>query len=103
MIEGLPIDMRGATKLFLTPTKKLQVILDWMIAEPVDVQILLDAGLTHRAPDLDHPAEYAKMIIDPVERAADHLLRVIAKFVIDGDVWVASDLSTFDADLLKLP
>ena len=103
MVERLPAEMRQSAELVLAPAKYLQVILDRMIAEPVDVEILLDARLAHRAPDLHDPAEHAEMIVDPVEGAADDLLRVIAELMVDVDIRIARDFSPFGADLLVMP
>src|ERR1700751_3969220 len=74
-----------------------------MIQEPVDVGILLEPCFAHRAPDLDHPAEHPEMVVDPVERTADHLLGGIAKLVIDGDVGIAGQLGSLRADSLVMP
>jgi hypothetical protein len=51
------------------PAIELEVVLDRVVAEPVDVLVVLDARFPHRAPDLDDPAEHAEVIVDPVEHA----------------------------------
>ena len=72
MVERLPRDVTDAAELLVAPAEELQVVLDRMVAEPVDVLVVGDAGLAHRRPDLDDPGEHAEMLVDPVERAADH-------------------------------
>src|SRR5436189_6330982 len=84
MVEGLPIDVRRPAKLCFAPAKDLQVVCNGVIAEPVDIEVLFNARLAHRAPDLHHPAEHAQVVVDPVESAPDNLLRMVAKLVIDG-------------------
>ena len=74
-----------------------------MIAEPVDVLILFDASVSHRAPDLDDPAEQAEMLVNPVECSANDLLGVVSEFVVDADVGVPGQLGSLGADLLVMP
>src|SRR5437867_1908946 len=103
VVEWLPVDMGCAVELLLIPPEKLEIVLDRMVAEPIDVQILFDPSLAHRAPNLDHPTKDTEMIVDPVERPADHLLWVVTEFMVDGNARVAGELAAFGADLLKLP
>ncbi len=44
-----------------------------------------------------------EVLVDPVERAADHLLRVVAEFVEDRDRRIAGELRPLGADLLVVP
>ena len=44
-----------------------------------------------------------EVLVDPVERAADHRLRVIAEFVIDGDRRIAGELGALAARRLVEP
>src|SRR5262245_15540717 len=103
MLKRLPADVRLATELLLAPPEELEVVFDRVIAEPVDVEVLLDARFAHRAPDLDHPAEHAEVIVDPVERPTDDLLGVIAELVVDRDCGVARQLGALRADALVVP
>ena len=103
MLERFPVDVRHAAELLLAPAKQLEIVLGRVIAKPVDIEIFFQSGLAHRAPDLDHPAEHPEVIVDPVERAADDLLRVITELVIDGDVRVAGKLAALRADALVVP
>src|SRR5437667_3767697 len=103
VIEWPPVDMGSAAERLFVPPEKLEIVFDRMVAERIDVQILIDTGRAHRAPDLDYPAEDTEMIVDPVERPADHLLWVVTEFMVDGNIRVPGELAAFGADLLKLP
>src|SRR5689334_2310558 len=70
MLEAFPRAMRRAAELVLAPAKKLEIVLDRVIAKPVDELVVGDARLAHRRPDLDHPREESEVLVDPVERAA---------------------------------
>jgi hypothetical protein len=72
MPERLPRAMRRATELFLVPAIEPQIVGNRMIAKPVDELVAGDARLAHRRPDFDHPRERAEVLVEPVERAADH-------------------------------
>ena len=95
--------VRAASELLFAPAEKLQVVLDRMIAEPVDELVIGDARLAHRRPDLDDPREHAEVLVDPVERAADHRFRVIAELVIDGDRRIAGQLGALAPGRLVEP
>ena len=103
VLESLPGDVCLAAEFFLAPPKDLEVVFGRVIAKPVDVRILLEPGLAHGTPDLDHPAEHPEVVVDPVERAANDLLRVIAELMVDGDIRIPRDFSPFGADLLVMP
>src|SRR6266571_7240764 len=103
VLERLPVDVRHAAQLFLAPPKHLEVVSGRVIAKPIDVEILFEPGLAHRAPDLDHPAEHPEVVIDPIEGAADDLLRVISELVVDGDARIAGELGALRAHALIVP
>ena len=103
VIECVPRDVALASEFLVAPAQQLQVILGRMVAIPVNEVVLLDAGFLGRRPDLDCPEKLAEVFIDPVEAAGDHLLRVIAEVVEDGNVRVTGELLALYAELLVQP
>src|SRR5204862_5451453 len=77
VLERIPRDVALAAQLAVAPREELHVVLGGVLAVPVDVVIALDARLPRRRPDLHRPEELAEVLVDPVEAAGDHLLRVV--------------------------
>ncbi len=74
-----------------------------MLAVPLDEVVILDARFLHRRPDLDGPEKLPEVLVDPVEAARDHLLRVVLEVVEDGDVRIARELGRLLAEELVEP
>jgi hypothetical protein len=104
MLEGIPIHVSLAFENFIVPLQQLEIILNRMLAIPIDELELLDARLLHWTPEFHRPGEHAQMIVCPgIEAARNHLLRMIFEIMKDGDMWVGCDLCALFADLLIGP
>src|SRR5438270_397489 len=104
MIEGIPVHISLAAELLVTPLEHLQIVLERVLAIPLDRLPILDSRDSLRTPDLDRPGEDAEVIVHPiVEDAGDDLLRMVAEVVEHRDVGVAGDFGALSADLLVGP
>src|SRR5262245_1364609 len=55
MVEGVPIQIAPATKMFITPSQQLEIVFDRVIAEPIHISIVRNASLTLRTPEFNRP------------------------------------------------
>ncbi len=92
VLKRFPVDVGEPVALLVAPLEQLQVVLDRVLAEPVDPLVALDVGRLVRRPDLDHPEQRAEVLVEPVLRAADDFLRVVLELVPDAHRGVAGEL-----------
>src|SRR5690349_16502255 len=85
MLERFPWPMRRAFQHVFAPAIELEIVVSRVIAKPVNELVVGNARFTHWRPYLHDPRECTEMLVEPVERSADHRLRVIAKLVEDGN------------------
>ncbi|NCV59367.1 MAG: hypothetical protein EBW47_11325 [Betaproteobacteria bacterium] len=64
-----------------------------MFAIPVDEGILFDSGSAVRCPKFDHPEQSAQVLVDPVLRATDYLLRVVFEVMPDAECGITGLLT----------
>ena len=84
--------------------QQLEIILNRMLAIPIDELELLDARLLHRTPKFNRPGKHTDVLIRPsIEAAGDDLLRVIFEIMKDGNMGIGRDLRPLLADLLIGP
>src|SRR6476469_1294758 len=75
-----------------------------MLTIPLDIFVLGNAGLLLRAPDLNRPAKHSHVFVEPgVETAADDLIGMVAKLVINRGRRIAGDVGPGLPDLLEGP
>src|SRR5262249_14905697 len=87
MRERIPRAEALAAEHVVVPLQQLQVVLDRMLAIPLDELVVADTGLALRAPDLNGPREHAAVIVHPVvECAGDDFLGVVAEIVKHRDI-----------------
>ena len=98
MVERIPGHVGLSPQLAIAPGEQLQVVLGRVRAIPLDEVVVLDSRLAHRRPDLHGPEELPQVLVDPVEAAGDHLLRVVLEVVEDRDVGIAGELGALLAE-----
>ena len=103
VLERIPVDMRQAGALLVAPLQQLQVVFGRVLAVPVDPVVVGDAGLAVGRPQLHRPEQRAQVLVDPVLRAGDDLLRVVLEVVVDADGRVAGELGAQRAQALVDP
>ena len=103
VIECIPVNVALALVGLIAPFEQLQVILNRMLAEPVNVLIARDSGFAHRAPDLNHPTVRAQLCVEPILRASNNFLWVIFELVKHADRRVARELFALLALRLEYP
>ncbi len=75
-----------------------------MVAVPVDVFVVGDAGLFLGRPDFDGPAVDAEVVVEPVvEDTGDGVFGVVFEVVEDGDDGVAGELGAFFPEVFHGP
>jgi hypothetical protein len=79
--EREPVDVGLAGALLVAPLQQLEVVFRRVLAVPLDPLVVGDAGFLVRRPDLDRPEQRAQVLVDPVLRAGDDLLRVVLELV----------------------
>src|SRR5438105_392773 len=90
VLEGIPLDVRAAWVALLEPAQDRELVLDRVLAQPLDEVVPLQTGLPLRAPELGRPGEDAEVVVEPVVRPAlDRLFRVVLEVAEDGDGGVA--------------
>src|SRR5579883_2741627 len=104
MLERIPGDVSLAFQFVIRPGQHLQVVLDGMLAVPLDKLALFDARMNLRRPDFARPREDAQMAVHPVVKdARDYLFGMVAEVVIHADRRVARQFGSLRADLLERP
>ena len=103
VLERPPVDMGLSAALLVAPLQQLQVVGHRVLAVPVDPLVVGDAGLPVGRPDLDHPEQCAQVLVDPVLRAGDHFLRVVAELMPDAGRRVAGVLGAERAEAFEGP
>ena len=103
VLKGIPVDIALTPECCVGPGQQLEVIGHRVLAKPVDVLVVGDAGLAHRAPDLDRPFVQAEVVVNPVKAAGGDLFGVVAELFKGADGRVASELSALGALRLEHP
>ena len=103
VLKSVPIHKALALQRGVRPGQQLEVVRHRVLAEPVDVLVVSDAGLAHRAPDLHRPLVQPQVVINPVKAAGCDLFGVVAELLVGADGRVAGQLGALGALRLEHP